>query len=132
MIYSLCNWGREDADEGPTWRWAPAFAQQWRTTTDIFPWYGRVYAILDENARLAPFARPGANNDPDMLEVGVEGHLLNVPGFPRSASPTSQAAPHLRMASTAAPERARSSPSSAPPPTWLPACTRSTVASSTS
>ena len=79
IIYSLCNWGRSDESEGPPWEWAPAFAHMWRTTTDIFPWYGRVYAILQANAPLAPFATRGAFNDPDMLEVGVEGPFLNQP-----------------------------------------------------
>ena len=97
IIYSLCNWGRVDADEGPTWKWAPQFAQQWRTTTDIFPWYGRVYAILQENAALAPFARPGASNDPDMLEVGVNGSVLNVPAFPRAALSEAESSLHFSM-----------------------------------
>ena len=97
IIYSLCNWGRSDESEGPPWEWAPAFAHMWRTTTDIFPWYGRVYAILQANAPLAPFATRGAFNDPDMLEVGVEGPFLNVPGLPRTSLTESESALHFSM-----------------------------------
>ena len=97
ILYSLCNWGRRDEDEGATWEWAAAFAQQWRTTTDIFPSYARVYAIIEENAPLSPYARPGASNDPDMLEVGVNGSLLNVPGFPAAALSPDEASLHFSM-----------------------------------
>ena len=97
IVFCLCNWGRADAIEGPPWLWAPEFAQQWRTTTDIYPSYQRVYAILQESASLAPFAAPGRTNDPDMLEVGVAGHLLNDGVFPRSALTAEESALHMSL-----------------------------------
>jgi len=38
--------------------------------------YSRVYTILDQNTPLSAFARPGAFNDPDMIEVGVNGSRM--------------------------------------------------------
>ena len=73
IVYSVCNWGW-----GDPWEWAPEFAHLWRTTWDIEPcfdcrgnlFWKSVENIVDLNAPLAKYARPGAWNDPDMLEVG--------------------------------------------------------------
>jgi alpha-galactosidase len=57
-------------------------AHLWRTTPDIKPvwsaactWWCGVMDIADINEPLADRARPGAWNDPDMLEVGVSHEL---------------------------------------------------------
>lgn len=42
----------------------------WRTTGDIQPNWASVMGIYEFNVRLDKYARPGAFNDPDMLEVG--------------------------------------------------------------
>ena len=53
------------------WEWAPALGGNlWRTTGDIQARWQSIYAILSEQAGLAPYAGPGHWNDPDMLEVG--------------------------------------------------------------
>jgi alpha-galactosidase len=66
IVLSLCDWGRQ----GP-WEWgADAGGNLWRTTLDITPYFSSVLAILDQQAKLARYARPGHWNDPDMLEVG--------------------------------------------------------------
>jgi alpha-galactosidase len=79
IVYSVCNWGW-----GKPWEWAPDFAHLWRTTWDIEPCFDcrgklihkNVEEIIDLNASLAQYAKPGAWNDPDMLEVG-NGTLTN-------------------------------------------------------
>ena len=75
IVLSICEWG-----ESKPWLWAPEVGNLWRTTGDIYDkWEGvRTYSlgvmnILDKNAALYPYARPGHWNDPDMLEVGNGG-----------------------------------------------------------
>jgi len=48
ILFSICNWGKHD-----TWTWAPAIANSWRTTQDLFPNYQRPLEILDATAPLA-------------------------------------------------------------------------------
>jgi alpha-galactosidase len=50
--------------------WMTNVAQTFRTNSPIHPTWASILANLDANAPLAPYARPGAFNDPDMLEVG--------------------------------------------------------------
>jgi alpha-galactosidase len=69
IVYSFCQYG-----VGQVWRWAPALGGNlWRTTGDITDNYERMMFIGLGQAGLAPFAHPGAWNDPDMLEVGNGG-----------------------------------------------------------
>ena len=49
----------------------------WRTTEDLRDDFPQMVRILERQARLWPFARPGAWNDPDMLIVGT----LGIAGF---------------------------------------------------
>lgn len=44
-------------------------ANSWRTTPDIRDEWRSVMEIVEINARRWRYARPGAFNDPDMLEV---------------------------------------------------------------
>jgi alpha-galactosidase len=79
IVYSLCEWGNESP-----WHWAAAVGNLWRTTQDITPrWHTDqpanhypqgILDILDQQAALSRASRPGAWNDPDMLEVG-NGYL---------------------------------------------------------
>ena len=50
--------------------WQPNVAQHFRTGKIISPTWASILANLDANAKFAAYARPGAFNDPDMLEVG--------------------------------------------------------------
>jgi alpha-galactosidase len=65
IVFSVCAWGFAD--------WMPSVGDLWRTTGDINDSWGSVMGILDQNARLSAAAKPGAWNDPDMLEVGNGG-----------------------------------------------------------
>ncbi|MFF2275627.1 glycoside hydrolase family 27 protein [Agromyces sp. NPDC058126] len=65
IVYAISEYG-----EGEPWRWAPPIANLWRTTADIAPEWPSIVSIIEQQAALAEFARPGAWNDPDMLQFG--------------------------------------------------------------
>ncbi len=65
ILYSLCEWGTNQP-----WKWGGKAGNIWRTTGDIQPHWASVIGIYEFNVRLDKYARPGAFNDPDMLEVG--------------------------------------------------------------
>lgn len=81
IVYSICEWGNK-----APWQWAQSVGNLWRTTQDITPrWetdqpgneYPRgILDIVDQQAALSAASRPGAWNDPDMLEVG-NGYLTD-------------------------------------------------------
>jgi len=69
ILYSLCQYGRADV-----WKWAPEVGgNAWRTTGDIRDTWDSMTTIGFAQDALAPFAKPGHWNDPDMLEVGNGG-----------------------------------------------------------
>jgi alpha-galactosidase len=68
MVFSISAWGL-----GTPWLWAAGVGHLWRTTPDIHARWSSVLRIVDHNAGLARYARPGAWNDPDMLQVGNRG-----------------------------------------------------------
>ena len=69
IVYSICNWG-----EDSPWVFGPQVGgDYWRTTGDISDNWNSAMGLLDQQAGLEPFARKGAYNDPDMLEVGNGG-----------------------------------------------------------
>jgi len=69
ILYSLCQYGRADV-----WKWAPEVGgNAWRTTGDIRDTWDSMTTIGFAQDPLAPFAKPGHWNDPDMLEVGNGG-----------------------------------------------------------
>jgi alpha-galactosidase len=68
IVYSICEWGVNEP-----WTWAPAVGNLWRTTGDISDSWSSLKSIIRQNVDLHPFAKPGAWNDPDMLEVGNGG-----------------------------------------------------------
>ncbi|MBQ1194573.1 MAG: hypothetical protein IIX45_10745, partial [Lachnospiraceae bacterium] len=65
ILYSICEWGWNKP-----WKWGGKAGNIWRTTGDIMPNWASVMGIYEFNVRLDEYARPGAFNDPDMLEVG--------------------------------------------------------------
>ncbi len=65
ILYSICEWGWNQP-----WKWGGKAGNIWRTTPDIQPNWTSVVGIYEANVRLHKYARPGAFNDPDMLEVG--------------------------------------------------------------
>ena len=68
IVFSICEWG-----QNRPWLWAPAIGNLWRTTGDISNSWESVMYILDQQVGLSKYARPGAWNDPDMLQVGNGG-----------------------------------------------------------
>lgn len=69
IVYSLCQYGRQDV-----WKWgADAGGNLWRTTGDIRDTWDSMTRIGFGQNDLAPWARPGHWNDPDMLEIGNGG-----------------------------------------------------------
>lgn len=69
IVYSLCQYGRLDV-----WKWgADAGGNLWRTTGDIRDSWDSMTRIGFGQNDLAPWARPGHWNDPDMLEIGNGG-----------------------------------------------------------
>ena len=65
IVYSICEWGYFDPAT-----WAGPVGNLWRTTGDIEANWGSMLSIFHTNVGLAAAAKPGAWNDPDMLEVG--------------------------------------------------------------
>lgn len=65
VLYSLCEWGRENPAV-----WAPAIANSWRVSGDIFDGWSSILTRAAIDAPLWRYAGPGGWNDPDMLEVG--------------------------------------------------------------
>ena len=62
--------------ELPVQDWYPKVANLWRTTPDIFDSWMSVAGITMMNIPQGKYAKPGAWNDPDMLEVGNGGLAL--------------------------------------------------------
>lgn len=65
ITYSICEWGKNQP-----WKWGATAGNLWRTTWDIRPIWGAIMAIYERNVKYYEYAKPGAFNDPDMLEVG--------------------------------------------------------------
>jgi alpha-galactosidase len=68
IVLSICEWGSNQP-----WEWAPNVGNLWRTTDDIEDKWTSMLANLDQSGQHATVARPGAWNDPDMLEIGNGG-----------------------------------------------------------
>ena len=68
IFYSICNWGHEE-----TWTWAPELGNSWRSTGDIMDIWYSVQFNYRYNDLHHEVAKPGAWNDPDMLEIGNGG-----------------------------------------------------------
>jgi alpha-galactosidase len=69
IVYSLCQYGRQDV-----WKWgADVGGNSWRTTGDIRDTWESMANIGFRQDVLAPYAKPGHFNDPDMLEIGNGG-----------------------------------------------------------
>jgi alpha-galactosidase len=65
IFFSMCEWGVENPA-----LWAGSVANSWRTTDDISDSWTSFTSILDKQIGLEKYAKFGAWNDPDMLEVG--------------------------------------------------------------
>ena len=65
IFYSISEHGRTQP-----WTWASDFSNSWRTTPDIEPNWESVYYCYDVSVDLYAYQKPGAYNDPDMLQVG--------------------------------------------------------------
>jgi alpha-galactosidase len=65
IVFSICAWEFQP--------WMPTTGNLWRTGPDIQKTWASVMNNYDINQQLAPYARPGAWNDPDMLQIGTGG-----------------------------------------------------------
>lgn len=65
IVYSISEYGLFKPHT-----WAPAFCNMWRTTDDLMPNWRSLLRTIDLQRELYPFSRPGAWNDPDMLQIG--------------------------------------------------------------
>jgi alpha-galactosidase len=69
IMFSIC----EKTDFGvPNSAW-PEIGNLWRTTGDIHDLYSSMLSNFKKNVLLPDLAKPGAWNDPDMLEIGNGG-----------------------------------------------------------
>jgi alpha-galactosidase len=69
ILYSLCQYGNLEV-----WKWgAEVGGNSWRTTGDIRDAWQSMANIGFRQDVLAPYAKPGHFNDPDMLEIGNGG-----------------------------------------------------------
>jgi len=65
IVLSISEYG-----ESQPWTWAPGIANLWRTSHDLHPYWTSLFDHINAEAGLAQYARPGAWNDPDMLQLG--------------------------------------------------------------
>jgi alpha-galactosidase len=72
IVFSICAWQFQS--------WMPATGNLWRVSEDIIDtwdngssWGKGIIECINDNANLASYAKPGAWNDPDMLEIGNGG-----------------------------------------------------------
>ena len=91
IVFCLCQYGRAEV-----WKWGPQVSGNlWRTTGDISDNWKSMENIGFRQFAIAPYARAGHWNDPDMLEVGNGGmtddeyHMLTstLPRWPPMAWP---------------------------------------------
>jgi len=68
IVISICDWGI-----ALPWKWAPSIANLWRTTPDIQDNWASMINNMEATSAFASFAKPGAWNDPDLLEIGNGG-----------------------------------------------------------
>ena len=69
IVFSMAN---PDPTDDP-WEWGGPIANLWRTTTDIQDNFGSMLVNFEGNVNRFADARPGAWNDPDLLQVGNGG-----------------------------------------------------------
>ena len=72
IVFSMCN---PDPGDDP-WQWGAPISNLWRTTTDIQDNFGSMLANFEGTVNLFKDARPGAWNDPDLLQIGNGGSSL--------------------------------------------------------
>ncbi|URE33389.1 alpha-galactosidase [Musa troglodytarum] len=71
IFFSLCEWGQDNPAT-----WASSLGNSWRTTGDIEDNWNSMTSIADGNDKWASYARLGGWNDPNMLEVGNGGMMI--------------------------------------------------------
>jgi alpha-galactosidase len=72
IVFSMCN---PDPGDDP-WLWGGPIANLWRTTTDIEDNFGSMLGNFEGTVDRFRYARPGAWNDPDLLQIGNGGSSL--------------------------------------------------------
>ena len=73
IVYSLCQYGMKDV-----WKWGEQIGGNcWRTGHDVRDTWESISAMVDKEADLYSYAKPGSWNDPDILVIGVIGGYKN-------------------------------------------------------
>lgn len=65
IVYSISEYGIWQP-----WTWAAGVANMWRTTDDLHANWNSLKTLIHQNLAISNLSRPGAWNDPDMLQVG--------------------------------------------------------------
>jgi len=73
IVYSICDW----TGSLQSWTWGADVGNLWRTIWDVHNNWRSITDAIDANADLYIYAKPGAWNDPDMLQVGNQGLTLS-------------------------------------------------------
>eukprot|EP00118_Oscarella_pearsei_P000245 m.4509 g.4509 ORF g.4509 m.4509 type:complete len:433 (+) comp10882_c0_seq1:159-1457(+) len=68
ILFNACEWGLDKP-----WEWMVPIANTWRTGHDHRDEWSNTASVIEINANLAPYAKPGAWNDADFLMAGGEG-----------------------------------------------------------
>jgi alpha-galactosidase len=69
MVFNLCQYGM-----GQVWKWgAEVGGNSWRTGDDLGFGLNRLFEVALKNAGYAAYAKPGAWNDPDYIQIGYVG-----------------------------------------------------------
>jgi alpha-galactosidase len=71
ILFDLAEWGVSSP-----WEWGDRVGNMWSVGENLSAGedsWGALKRIIEENAPLAPFAHPGAWNNPDHLQVGLGG-----------------------------------------------------------
>jgi alpha-galactosidase len=68
IVLSISEYGVQQP-----WLWGQGVANLWRTTHDIHPLWSSVMQHIAAQVPITQYAKPGAWNDPDMLEIGDGG-----------------------------------------------------------
>ena len=65
IYYSICEHGRTEP-----WTWAGDYGNSWRSSHDIWANWNSVMECYESSVTKVEYQKPGAYNDPDMMQVG--------------------------------------------------------------
>jgi alpha-galactosidase len=73
MVFNLCQYGNDQV-----WKWGfEVGGSSWRTGGDLGFGLNGLFDVAFKNAGYAAYAKPGAWNDPDYIQIGYVGSAFN-------------------------------------------------------